>query len=104
MGERTTWAKRRCPLCSRYTSLVAGKLARHRDTDGWCLASSCSTYEATLILARRIAMESKPPRPTILTFHGETGKDAIPPHNFKLAIGDTMRSVGTCPAPNPEAP
>jgi hypothetical protein len=101
MGERTTWAKRRCPLCSRYTSLVAGKLARHRDTDGWCLASSCSTYEATLILARRIAMESKPPRPTILTFHGETGEAAI---GKTLAFVDMLDPNTWCPAPTPEAP
>jgi hypothetical protein len=50
-------------------------------------------------LRDRLAMLGEEARPTILTFHGETGKDAIPPHNFKLAIGDTMRSVGTCPAP-----
>jgi hypothetical protein len=76
MGERTTWAKHRCPLCTRRVALVRGKLAKHKQHDDWCLASGCSTYEATLLLAHRISMAAKPPRPTCRPMlGGETGED-----------------------------
>ena len=45
----------RCPLCSRRTALVLGRLARHKDADGWCDGSRLTTYEATMVLAHRLA-------------------------------------------------
>jgi hypothetical protein len=44
----------RCPLCSRRIALVLGRLARHKQHDDWCEGSHISTYEATLVLARRL--------------------------------------------------
>ena len=66
MGERTTWAKHRCPLCSRRTALVCGKLSRHKHEGKWCEASGITTYEATLVLARRLALRACPaPTPMV---------------------------------------
>jgi hypothetical protein len=42
-----------------------------------------------------------PPRPTILTFHGETGEAAI---GKTLAFVDMLDPNTWCPAPTPEAP
>lgn len=47
--------KPRCPLCSRRTALVGGKLARHKDGTDWCLASRRTTLEATVLLAQKMA-------------------------------------------------
>lgn len=50
----------RCPVCSRRTALVAGKLARHKSGEEWCPGSGRSTYEATIILAKCMACTTAP--------------------------------------------
>jgi hypothetical protein len=49
----------RCPVCSRRTALVIGRLARHKQHDEWCNGSGHSTFEATIILAKSMAKRAK---------------------------------------------
>lgn len=44
----------RCPVCSRRTALVRGRLVRHKEGAEWCPASGRTTLEATVILAKRM--------------------------------------------------
>jgi hypothetical protein len=50
----------RCPLCSRRTEIVAGKLARHKADDEWCQGGGHTTFQATVILARAMASKGGP--------------------------------------------
>lgn len=48
----------RCPVCNRRVSLVGGRLARHKEAlfdAAQCEASGRTTFEATVILAKRMA-------------------------------------------------
>lgn len=47
-----TWPRVRCPLCSRRTALVVGKLAYHPADGQRCRATGLTTYQATVILAK----------------------------------------------------
>ena len=47
------WIQHRCPVCSRRTSLVCGRLARHKHEGDWCEGGGLSTFDATLVLASK---------------------------------------------------
>lgn len=74
------WVKHRCPVCSRRTAVVRGRLARHKHEREWCKGGGLSTFDATLVLALVLASKGAPlfsrspaPRSTIRTMRGQTG-------------------------------